>query len=124
MIMYKLTKSIGVIRLSDNTFIPEDLGNSDYARYLEWLAGGNTPQPAQTQAEIDAENLRNAKNAATEAAKQEIKMDNFVQNFIEMSPAQVSNYIENNVTDLASARTMLKRMGVMLLLLARREFGE
>ena len=50
--MYKLLKNLYggnpciVIRLVDNTFIPFDPANGDYQQYLEWLAEGNTPLPA------------------------------------------------------------------------------
>lgn len=51
--MYKQYKKInglvddnGIKRLSDNTFIPFDPLNTDYQKYLEWLAEGNTPEPA------------------------------------------------------------------------------
>ena len=37
-----------VKRLADNALIPFDPANTDYAEYLEWLAEGNEPLPADT----------------------------------------------------------------------------
>jgi hypothetical protein len=43
---YQLTTGDTILRLEDNAFIPQDPANTDYAAYLEWVAAGNTPEPA------------------------------------------------------------------------------
>ena len=44
--MYKLTSGKFIVRLDDNTWIPENPDNTDYQAYLRWLDEGNTPEPA------------------------------------------------------------------------------
>ena len=51
--MYKLTpiangeqEHQSVKRLQDNAVIPFHEANTDYQEYLEWVAEGNTPEPA------------------------------------------------------------------------------
>ena len=49
---YKLIKTVDgdtldiVQRLTDNALIPFDPANTDYQKYLDWLAEGNEPLPA------------------------------------------------------------------------------
>jgi hypothetical protein len=47
---YKLQASGGVQRLTDGAFIPPVPGNRDWDAYLNWLATGNTPVPADDMA--------------------------------------------------------------------------
>ena len=57
--MYKLLKDkltqeevpTTILRKTDNTFIPFDSANTDYQEYLEWLAQGNEPEPADGEEE-------------------------------------------------------------------------
>ena len=47
----ELNKNTGVLRLSDNAFIPFDPDNTDYQAYLKWVEAGNTPQAADAATE-------------------------------------------------------------------------
>ena len=51
--MYKLVRDIMtneladvILKPSENLAIPKDLNNYRYQEYLEWVADGNTPEPA------------------------------------------------------------------------------
>ena len=49
---YKIfTKFTQIIQRSDGACIPKDKANTDYQEYLEWVAKGNTPEPADEETE-------------------------------------------------------------------------
>jgi hypothetical protein len=60
--------------------------------------------------------------AADEADLAAVRADAFVQNFIAMTPAQVSAYVDANTANTAQVRALLNKMALMLLALARREY--
>jgi len=49
--MYKLLNGLngvaGAVLRFDGASIPFDPANTDYQKYLEWLAEGNEPEPAE-----------------------------------------------------------------------------
>jgi hypothetical protein len=47
----KMGAATCIKRIADNAFIPHDPQNTDYAEYLEWVAEGNQPLPADAQPE-------------------------------------------------------------------------
>jgi hypothetical protein len=62
--MYQLTDTTSIKRLSDGAFIPADPANTDYQQYLAWLAEGNTPLPVDppTPAQIKAKCIAGTQN--------------------------------------------------------------
>lgn len=53
--MYQLLQNTNAIkRVADNSFIPFDPANTEYAEYLKWLAEGNVPLPADAPEQINA----------------------------------------------------------------------
>ena len=53
MTIYKLitdpiSNEVNMVLLNDAAFVPFDPANGDYQKYLEWVAEGNTPEPADS----------------------------------------------------------------------------
>ena len=63
-----------------------------------------------------------AQDAADQAELAAAKEDAFVRNFIAMTPAQLQAYINANTGSLAQMRTLVSKLALMLLTLAKREY--
>jgi len=68
------------------------------------------------------EAARRQQEAQDEVNTAAVKADTFIQNFIGMTPTQVEAYVTNNTANLAQVRSLLVKMALMLLALAKREY--
>lgn len=90
--------------------------------YLAW-AQNNTadpadppiPEPVKTAEQIAAV----AAQEALAAAKAEAKADAIVQYLRDHTPAECAQYVQDKVTDLASAKAFLKKVAAVLSVLSK-----
>jgi hypothetical protein len=108
---------IGYIDTENGMEIPIAADNVDYQAILAWIAGGNTPDPAYTQAEIDA---LTAEQTAYETTQTEAADEINLGVLAGKTYAQVDTYMDNNVTDLASAREVLKKLARIVLAIIKK----
>lgn len=59
--------------------------------------------------------------AADVIAANSAKSDNVIQYLVTHTPAECAQYVQDNVTDLASAKAFLKKVAMALSVLGRRE---
>jgi hypothetical protein len=62
-----------------------------------------------------------AQQAGDADAKQKAKADQVIQYLANHTPAEINNYIQANVTDLASAKKVLAKLAVAVSVIARNE---
>jgi hypothetical protein len=70
---------------------------------------------AQAAAARNARNARASRISARDAARSDLALEAFSH----MTAQQVRDYVNANVTDLASARTLLRRLALMVWALVR-----
>lgn len=82
MAKYKLSiRGGGVIR-EDGASIPPTTDNRDWRAYLRWLDDGNTPDPAQTPEEIQADIDADAQAVIDKKIEKKMR-DNAIQDLID-----------------------------------------
>jgi hypothetical protein len=106
---YKLTEQ-GCRRLRDGANIPAHQANADWQLFLDWKKLGGVPEPIDpppppSQDEVDAQSA---------LADAEVAL------LTSMTPQQAAEYIDAQVTSVASARATLRMMARILCVLARR----
>ena len=95
----------------------------DDAAFTHLLPPGCVPITDQEAAELLAptpEQIAAAAQAAIDAtARAEAKADSVVQYLRDHTPAECEAYVQTNVTDLASARALMKKFAVVLCVLTK-----
>lgn len=75
-----------------------------------------------TERDLTAEEIAaRALEADNQAALDAVKLDQFVINFVGMTKSGVENYVEAQVTNLATAKEVIKKLSLICLILAKRE---
>lgn len=62
------------------------------------------------------------KRIANESARQHAKADAFVQQFVNMTPAQVVAYVNSSVANIADAKQLLTKLALMMLSIAKEQY--
>lgn len=84
--------------------------------YEAWLVAGGVPEPRIVPpADLEAQ----AEIAARVAMRATLRADTVVQYLRTHTPAEVAAYVAANVADLASARSVLSKMAMVVAYLAR-----
>lgn len=104
---YKSTETDTVIR-DDGAHIPNDPRNQDRQDYLAWLQTGGVPDPYVEDPVSIATRQRKATFDA-DATRADL-----LTRLRTATPAQINSYVDANVANLAEARTLFKRILLVL----------
>jgi len=88
---------------------------TEYEALIALVESNIQPIPPPTPEQVAAA----AQAAADEEAKAEAKADNVVQYLRDHTPAECVDYVNTNVTDLASAKQLMKKFAVVLCVLSK-----
>lgn len=120
----KWLAGLGVVRVGPSDPPAYDRITENLVAAAPVLAGGVWVEGWSVTPASAGEIASRQRVAADSAAHEEVRLDTFVGGFLAMTPAQVGAYIDNNTANLGTTRALLKKMAVMLLILARRELRD
>lgn len=101
---YRLTNTDSIERTTDGASIPKDKANRDRKEYDDWVAAGNAPDPYVEPPEQVAARTRRA------AFDADATRTDLLDKLRNSTPAQISTYVDTNVTNLADARALFKKI--------------
>jgi hypothetical protein len=107
---YRLRRRGHVERIEDGLFLVPDESNADWRLYLDWLAAGNTAEPAEPEPDEDV---------SRRARRAHLRANAVIQALATATPAEVDSYIDAQVVDLASARRVLKALAIAVSILLK-----
>lgn len=113
---------LGVVKVHPSAPPAHDAITQNAVEAAPALVNGQWVQGWAIEAATAEQITERQQEADDRTARLAVRADNFVTAFVGMSPAQVGAYIDNNTSNLAGVRALLKKMALMLLILARREF--
>lgn len=116
--MYKLSQNPAIIIL-DGSAIPIDPHNADYQQYLDWLAAGNTPEPADEPTPEEITRQEEITQAPL-TARQFFVATPAAIDFIRLAPEDQATQIDAMTT--AQLKTVIKYLTVAVSALIKREF--
>lgn len=102
-----------VIRTTDGANIPVSSDNADAIAYRAWLDSGGVPEPYEAPPP-------SAEELCDEALLADADRQALLSAIRTATPGQIKTYIQNNVTDMPSARLMLIRLTLLVAVLVRR----
>ena len=117
--MYKLFyNSDSILRLTDGASIPPDSKNMDYSDYLQWLALGNIPAPADVPSQAQLDKMAEVSGAAG-VAKEWLAGQQAAIDFVRLTPAEQTAQID--MMTLAQLRVVVKFLAVAVSAMIKRE---
>jgi hypothetical protein len=103
----------------------ERIDHEAWAEYQAWLAAGGVPDPLPPEPPLPpAEQAARDELAARQAMRAALRTDSTIQFLRTHTPAECEAWVQSNVTDLASAKLVLRKLAMICAYLARERLSQ